>query len=66
MLFRWANERGLNSMPTPEVLELEGWVRVHRHPFWPSSYLMRRDMECEAEEWTSASLGPRTGADEGA
>ena len=43
MLFRWANERGLNSMPTPEALEIEGWVRVRRHPFWPASWVMRRD-----------------------
>ena len=43
MLFRWANERGVNNMPTPEALELEGWVRVCRHPFWPLSWLMRRE-----------------------
>ena len=43
MLFRWANERGLNSMPTPEALEIEGWVRVRRHPFWVESWLYKKE-----------------------
>ena len=47
MLFRWANEREVNGMPTPEALEAEGWVRVRRHPFWPLSVLMRREAEDE-------------------
>ena len=43
MFFRWAHEHGAHGMPTPENLEAEGWLRVRRHPFWPLSWLMRKD-----------------------
>jgi hypothetical protein len=41
--YRWANEQGVSGMPVPEVLEAEGYVRVCQHPFWPLSWLMRRE-----------------------
>ena len=40
--WRWANERRVNGMPTPEELEADGYRRVRRHPFWPLSWLMVR------------------------
>jgi hypothetical protein len=42
--YRWANETGAHGMARPEMLEAEGYVRVRRHPFWPASWLMRRDI----------------------
>ena len=40
--FRWASETGAHGMPHPEELEYLGFVRVARHPRWPSSWLMKR------------------------
>ena len=40
--YRWANERRAHSMPTPEELEAEGYVRVKRHPNYETSWLMVR------------------------
>jgi len=51
-LFRWANEREVNGMPTPESLEAEGWVRVRQHPFWPLSILMCRRNEDDETQVT--------------
>lgn len=41
--FRWASETGRSGMPHPDELEYFGFVRVRRHPFYPASWLMRRD-----------------------
>ena len=43
--WRWANERGANGMPHPDELEYFGYVKVAAHPLYPSSYLMRRDVD---------------------
>ena len=40
--YRWANERRIHAMPTPEELEQEGYVRVKRHPNYETSWLMVR------------------------
>ena len=43
--YRWANERRINGMPTPEELEAEGYSRVCQHPNWPLSVLMVRPLQ---------------------
>jgi len=41
--YRWAHESGAQGMPTPDELEAQGWVRVHFHPNYRRSWLMRKD-----------------------
>ncbi len=43
ILFQWASETGSHGMPRPEELEAQGYVVNHRHPWWGSSILMRKD-----------------------
>jgi hypothetical protein len=46
LLFRWANEDRIESMPTPEEMEAQGYERSIRHPRWPKSWLMvKGDMQ---------------------
>lgn len=40
---QWTSETRRNGMPTPEQLEAEGWERVHFHPNYRRSWLMRKD-----------------------
>lgn len=47
--YRWANTRRLNSLPTVEELEAEGYRIVTNHKKWPDSVLMVREVE-EGEE----------------
>ncbi len=42
--FRWASETRHYGWPTPEECEAEGWTRMSRHPLWPHSWRMRRDV----------------------
>jgi hypothetical protein len=42
--YRWAHEAGAHGMARPEALEGERYVRVRQHPFWPASWLMRREV----------------------
>ena len=46
-LFQWANEGGLHGMPKPEELEQIGYRKERQHPFWPTSWLMRKDASDE-------------------
>jgi hypothetical protein len=45
ILFQWANESGAHGMARPADLESQGFVKVGPHPFWPTSWLMRKDAE---------------------
>ncbi len=43
--YQWAHEAGLNGMARPEFLEQQGWIKVRQHPFWPLSWLMKKEDE---------------------
>jgi hypothetical protein len=42
VVFRWANERRVNGMPTPTMLAKQAYELVCSHPLYPLSWLMRK------------------------
>jgi hypothetical protein len=43
ILYQWASETGAQGMARPSALEKLGYVKVRRHPLYPTSWLMRKE-----------------------
>lgn len=48
--FAWASEHGRAGLKTPEELERQGWIRICRHNLWPSSWLMKYEIQTQNKE----------------
>jgi hypothetical protein len=38
--YAWASETGAHSMPTPEELKAQGYVKLRPHPWYEGAWLM--------------------------
>jgi hypothetical protein len=42
--YAWASETRAHSMPTPEELEAQGYVKLRPHPWYTGTWLMKREV----------------------